>query len=114
MFAKASALCLIVLILLPFSAPFSTCDLASLLLETQAGDGASHPVRHGWLTPAIGDAATSHALPFVRTSSRVKLFAASLPGSRGLVFVLPVAGRPRAITVAPDAASAVSHPPLRI
>jgi len=114
MFAKASALCLIVLILLPFSAPFSTCDLASLLPETQAGRGASPPVRHGWLTPSIADAATSHALPFVRTASRVKLFTASPRGSRGLAFVLPVSGRPRAIAAAPDAASAVSHPPLRI
>ena len=114
MFAKASALCLLVLILLPFSAPFSTCDLASLLPETHAGDEASHPVRSGWPAASIADAATSHALPFVRTASRMKLFTASPPGSRGLAVVLPASRIPRAIAAARGAASSVSNIPLRI
>jgi hypothetical protein len=107
MLAKAAALWLAVLILLPFSAPFSTCDLASLVSETDQAAGTPH---HG---PAVGDGAAFHALPFVRAASRLKVFTASPFGSRALAVMRPPAQPPRVVAAVP-AGSSVSTIPLRI
>jgi hypothetical protein len=112
MLAKAVALWLAVLILLPFSAPFSTCDLASLLPETHTG-GSTQPLRHGWPIPSVGDSAATHALPFVRTAGRSKVFTAALRGSRARAAALPPDQHRRIIEMTP-AASSVSNTPLRI
>jgi hypothetical protein len=114
MLAKASALWLAILILLPFSAPFSTCDLASLLPETHSASTPSRPAHHGWPVPSVGDSAASHALPFVRAASRSKLLTASLLDSRGAAVVLQSPRDPRAFAAAPGAAASVSPTPLRI
>jgi hypothetical protein len=114
MLAKAVAFWLAVLILLPFSAPFSTCDLASLLPATHTGDGQKEPLRQGWPSSSVEDSAASHALPFVRPASRFKLLTASLLDSRAPAVALPAVPRARAILTATGAASSVSNTPLRI
>jgi len=111
--AKAVAFWLVVLILLPFSAPFSTCDLASLLPATRTDDGRP-PAPHGWPIPSVGDPSSAHALPFVRAASRVKLFAPLPLGSRNLADARPASRDARAGQTAPLLASSVFSLPLRI
>lgn len=39
--ARAAAVCLLLLIALPFTAPFSTCDLGDVLLHTGLDEGST-------------------------------------------------------------------------
>ena len=82
MVRKLSALWLVVLIVMPFSAPFPTCDVTDLL----SGRAPSHPV-----SPAPGhsidDATTILVPPVAAEASRMKL--AALSGLRGVSSVSP-------------------------
>jgi hypothetical protein len=72
MFRKLSAGCLLVLILSPFTAPFSTCDLA-----TFAGDSNAHRVPSSQATSIAADTAVSIVPSIVTRTVRVKLLALS-------------------------------------
>jgi hypothetical protein len=68
---------LVLLIVLPFSAPFPTCDLASL----GAGPGrhtTDQPVRSRVPMAALAVAANTHALPVARATQRHKSVASPL------------------------------------
>ncbi len=69
--SRVCALSLVALILLPFSAPFSTCDLGSLF--PGAAHQAAHPLKSRVPVASLGDSATSHALPLPRSIQRLKL-----------------------------------------
>jgi hypothetical protein len=82
MLSRTSAVCLVVLILFPFSAPFSTCDFAAVFPAT---------IRHATLsariritTPARGTPSpmasleSSHALPLSRSATRTKFVASEV------------------------------------
>jgi hypothetical protein len=89
--AKISAACLVVLILLPFTPPFSTCDLHTLFhTEFHAGTtGDCVPLQSSRGLPSLVDAATAHALPIARAAGRLELLALSHHGPRP-VAVVPV------------------------
>jgi hypothetical protein len=70
MLARFSASWLVILILAPFTAPFSICELAGLI-ETRATHGAPAPTRaHAALVNATHSVTPP---PIVRTVSRVKV-----------------------------------------
>ena len=101
MLARFWACWLVFLILLPFSAPFSTCD-PSVLFPAAQGVGAA------------GDGATSHALPAGRIGNQVRFLIASQLYSRAVV---GEHNSPRAVqgsTTPYGASSRLAHPPLRI
>ena len=69
MLSRVFALWLITLILLPFSAPFSTCDLASFLGSDSKYDESSDAYAP---LGSMTDTADSHALPVAKSVGRVK------------------------------------------
>ena len=69
MLSRTCALWLVVLILLPFSAPFSTCDLATVFPAASRHDSAD-PVRAHAPIASPYDAANTHVLPFTRVTAR--------------------------------------------
>jgi hypothetical protein len=86
MLSRTCALSLVILIALPFSAPFSTCDFATVFsvksrLATSPSadrDGAGRESRSQ--AASLGDPARSHALPHTRVTSRSKLVATEVRG----------------------------------
>ena len=66
MLARFFAAWLVALIVLPFSAPFSTCDAASLFASEDLSEDAALTIES---VGAADDAGTTHALP-VRNGSR--------------------------------------------
>jgi len=69
MLSRVCAAWLVALIVLPFSAPFSTCDLETLFPAANR-HAPAHP---GSPSPATLLAhATSHAIPMARSAGRVK------------------------------------------
>jgi hypothetical protein len=91
MLRNVCAVWLVSLIVLPFSAPFSACDLATFFPAAEQ-DATTQPIGPG--TPgSLADAATSHALPVARVTAR----------SRGpLKFVAPKFESPVPTTLAPE------------
>jgi hypothetical protein len=70
MVARACAVWLVLLIVAPFSAPFSVCDVSTFVgvAQTQSTSG---PVKSSRTLASLADA-TTHTLPVVRTIKRVK------------------------------------------
>jgi hypothetical protein len=111
MVSRVCAAWLVLLVLLPFSAPFSTCDLESLLANG-GGQMPHHSQRHTHPIASLADAATTHALPLTRTTDRSKLVASLL---HSLIRRALVPGSPAAGGTTPPAFSSSSHlSPLRI
>jgi hypothetical protein len=110
MVSKMCAAWLVLLVLLPFSAPFSTCDLESLFAgETRH---TSQPQRPSRPSALLADAATTHALPLTRSTERVKFLASVL---HSLIRRAAAPGSPAARgTAPPDLASSSFLSPLRI
>jgi hypothetical protein len=71
MLTRLCALWLIVLVLLPFTAPFSTFDLTDLF--PGPSDGIAAAPRSALPTTAIARAAFSHAVPFPPRMSRLRV-----------------------------------------
>jgi hypothetical protein len=71
MLARACAVWLVALIVAPFSAPFSVCDVATFYDVPQAKSFPA-PVKPSRAAASLGDGAT-HTLPVVRTKPRVKV-----------------------------------------
>jgi hypothetical protein len=67
--SRVCAVWLVTLILLPFSAPFSTCDASSLFASEAQSDETSSASPFD----ASTDTGASHALPVARPGLRVKL-----------------------------------------
>ena len=88
MLSRVFAAWLVVLIILPFSAPFSTCDAASLFASDDLADGAVSTIEP---IGAAADAGTMHALP-VRSAVR-PLKPAGTPGRASIVPALLVNDR---------------------
>src|SRR5690242_2771925 len=76
MIARVFALWLVTLIVLPFTAPFATCD-------TQSRSGSS--VR------SVADPETTHALPVARAAARSRIKIAVSTSGTTLVLRLPIA-----------------------
>jgi len=110
---RIAALWLIVLIVSPFSAPFSTCDLATLTRSNITHAGG--PVRSPTPFRSLEDAAASHAVPVAPVASRLKLLSAADLRSCAPAFVPFM---PRDVTISATAASekvaSVFSPPLRV
>jgi hypothetical protein len=100
MLPRMSANLLIVLTLSPFTAPFSTCDLATWLGGTTPGPARTTHSRS--LTTMAGDASISQVRPLVRSAGRTRLVALSGRGSVSAVRELPAG------VVVPTLSSAVS------
>ena len=104
--AKLCAVWLVTLILLPFSAPFSTCDL-TMILGDQHGAAPASPA-----TKMLVSQTTTHALPHTRSAPRDQWIASNVEAS----FASRLCPEPRSRRgVTP--ASIVSSPilqPLRI
>ena len=71
MLARACALWLVALIVAPFCAPFSVCDV-STFFDVPPTQSYYAPVKSARTAPTVNDAAT-HTLPVVRTKPRVKV-----------------------------------------
>jgi len=69
--ARACAVWLVVLIVAPFSAPFSVCDVATFF-DVQQTESPTAPVKSSRVAASLVDA-TTHTLPVVRTKLRVKV-----------------------------------------
>jgi len=76
MLVRVCAIWLVVLILLPFSAPFSTCDVATFFSGAPRSS-PTHPLK-ARPNPSLADAASSHALTPSRVSQRVKFVSSHL------------------------------------
>src|SRR6476469_10677889 len=74
MLSRTFALWLLVLILLPFSAPFSTCDLATVV-RSASRHQSTDPVRAHAPIASPADAASTHVLPRARVTARGKFVA---------------------------------------
>jgi hypothetical protein len=70
MVARACAVWLVLLIVAPFSAPFSVCDVSTFVGVAQTHSSSS-PMKSSRTPASLADAAT-HTLPVVRTIKRVK------------------------------------------
>jgi len=68
--SRVCALWLIALILTPFSAPFSVCDVATFFHVAQAP--ASSPLRPGRPSASLRDDSNEHGLPAVRVFKSVR------------------------------------------
>ena len=68
MVARACAVWLVLLIVAPFSAPFSVCDVSTFVAQTHP---VSSPMKSSGTLASLADA-TTHTLPVVRTIKRVK------------------------------------------
>jgi hypothetical protein len=88
--ARLLAVWLVVLVLAPWSAPFSVCDLATFYppASDELGPGPLDSHR----SASVADRSSSHAVPATRTSHRVK-FAAALGHAS-----LPIASQPSSRT----------------
>jgi hypothetical protein len=75
MLARTFALWLVVLILLPFSAPFSTCDLATVFSPAAGRHQSADPVRTHAPIASPFDTANTHVLPLARVTARGKFVA---------------------------------------
>ena len=71
MLTRACALWLVALIVAPFSAPFSVCDIATFF-DVDHTQSPAAPVTSARSAATIADA-TTHTLPVVRTKLRVKV-----------------------------------------
>jgi hypothetical protein len=70
MLAKVISAWLVVLTLTPFTAPFPTCDLETLVTEHRPAPA------HGTSRPTtLADASLTQAVPFFRASARVRVIA---------------------------------------
>jgi hypothetical protein len=67
MLARLCAIWLVALIVLPFSAPFATCD-ANSFFAADDGDGGQGAAKPHSLVGSPGDAPATHALPAARTA----------------------------------------------
>ena len=101
MLAKMSAAWLVVLVLSPFSAPFSTCDLPTLF-HVEVPDGGD-PTRPLVPSHSLEYWATRHGLPRAPFTSRLKVLAWAELHSRTLTFDQPV---PREVHPPADARAA--------
>ena|SRR2546428_691196 len=113
MLAKVSAAWLVLLILSPFSALFSTCDLPTL---SHAGEAdCADPTRPLLPSHALEYWASSHALPRAPFTARLKVLALADLHSRTLNFAPPMPREahspadPRAVRL-----PSVFSPPLRL
>jgi hypothetical protein len=79
MLAKTSAVALLVLACSPFTAPFSTCDLATLLAE-RADRSRLPPADTRSRKASLTDASLSQLVPLARTAGRGRLLTLSRPG----------------------------------
>jgi len=76
MLSRVCAVWLVALILLPFSAPFSTCDVQTLF--PGASRDTTAPTPHSPLpVVSLDDGATRHALILPRATGRVRLAASA-------------------------------------
>jgi hypothetical protein len=71
MLARACAVWLITLIVAPFSAPFSVCDVATFFDVPHTASSAA-PIKSSRAAASLGDA-TTHTLPVVRAKTRIKV-----------------------------------------
>jgi hypothetical protein len=71
MLTRACAVWLVVLIVAPFSAPFSVCDVETFF-DVQRMPPSSAPVKAARTAATVNDA-TTHTLPVLRTKPRVKV-----------------------------------------
>jgi hypothetical protein len=99
MLSRLCALWLVTLIVLPFTAPFSTCDAPSSPSQSYAR--------------SLADTATSHALPVARAVVRVKL-AVSATGARLELQLPQAAGRIRHVLFSRQFVAVPLAPHLRI
>jgi len=72
MLSRLCAVWLVALILLPFSAPFSTCDVQTLFPGANP-DATTQMPRSSLPVVSLDDVATRHALVLPRTTGRVRL-----------------------------------------
>jgi len=82
MLAKTVAALLVVLTLLPFTAPFSTCDLATLVGGTLPEPA---PGNHPRSLTSSRDRSISQVRPLVRSAGRLRPLALSGPGALNAV-----------------------------
>jgi hypothetical protein len=87
MFRRLAALWLVVLIVLPFSAPFPTCDLTDFLGVTPAAHQVQGPVSSTRVQ--VDESSSLLAPPVACAAGRLKL--AALSGLRSLKSVAPAA-----------------------
>jgi hypothetical protein len=87
--SRVCAVWLVTLILLPFSAPFSTCDASSPFASYEQSDDAAGAY---FLDDSLTDPGTSHALPAGRAVERAKSAPTAFSASAGIVS-LPVRTR---------------------
>jgi len=107
--SRVCAVWLVTLILLPFSAPFSTCDASSLFASYDQSDDAAGA---SLLDDSVTDPGTSHALPAGRAVERAKSTGAASSASAGIVS-FPVRTRLRGSSSALSGVTALVVP-LRI
>lgn len=69
--SRVCALWLIALILTPFSAPFSVCDVATFFHVVQAP--ASNPFRPARPDRSVSDDSTNHGLPATRAVKSIRV-----------------------------------------
>ena len=70
MLTRACAVWLVVLIVAPFCAPFSVCDVATFF-DVRQTESPTSPIKSSRVPASLGDA-TTHTLPVVRIKPRVK------------------------------------------
>ena len=88
MHRRVDSLCtwwMVLLILLPFTAPFPTCDVSDFL--TDAAHHHAPPLQSS--TASLGDAAYSFVPPLATTEGRLKLVVVSRLASRLVVLPAP-------------------------
>ena len=107
---KLLANVLMVLTVLPFTAPFPTCDVATMF----GGDTQALPHQAPLGAAALADASLAHALPLVRPSSRVR-FVSQCETTTGIdPFNAPSQSVAHLVRVATHALDRVSLTALRI
>ncbi len=105
LWGRAAAYWLIALIIFPFSAPLSVCDLADLAPERAAATTA--PLSNAPIRSSVVKDALSQAFPVRGASSRTRRDA---PSERGLLLVVNVAQSTRSALRSPIQVAHLSHP----
>jgi hypothetical protein len=91
MLTRACAVWLVVLIVAPFCAPFSVCDVATFF-DVQQTESPTSPIKSSRAPASLGDA--THTLPVVRIKPRVKFMdGVRQPSPWRMAFASAVAAR---------------------
>jgi hypothetical protein len=109
--AKATAGWLLLLTLSPFTPPFSTCDLPTLLVGSAL---PADPAAAKSVTAPLPEASLSPVLPLARAAGRIRLLALFGPGASNTILDRPAAALAHAVTLAGVAAPLVLRSVLRI